>query len=336
MAKLEIDERAFSDPRLKKLSRLLGVPRHYAFGILVYIWHDSQEELKSHATGDEIDSWLDISAEQGELIRSMLQASNYLVLEDSGLLRIKGNKRRLAKIKKLRQRARDAAAARWDTKGKGKNSIVVPEMLDALHKEKPLASVKQCPDKEIKRERDIERERVFLNSADAQTTQSRQVEAKRPAVGIKVKATPAQNSGTGAITADLPLEKPKAAPKVVECVKMYISAFKQKFPNSGEPVLTGPEWAAAKNIVKALGTLDKVQSYIDGYFSIDDQYFLREMYPLRLLQTSSTLNKIQVKLSSGISVTSQVAKQVEKTSYNKEVAQAWLATRSKGATDAEW
>lgn len=333
MAKLEIDERAFSDPRLKKLSRLLGVPKHYAFGILVYIWHDSQEELKSCATAEELDSWLDINKEEGDRIRQMLQASNYILEEQANTYRIKGNKRRLAKIKKLRQRARDAAAARWDSKAKPKKNIDVAEMLEALHEEKPQASVKQCPDKEIKRKRDKERERVIKIS---QPAQSQQDDGQTQVKAILVKPMAPQISKTGAITADPLPEKPEVGVKVRECVKMYINAFKTKFPNSGEPVLTGPEWAAAKNIVKALGSLDKVEQYINGYFSIDDQYFLREMYPLRLLQTSSTLNKIQVKLTSGISVTSQVAKQVEKTSHNKEVAQAWLATRSNGATDAEW
>ena len=49
MARVNIEEECFASGRLRKFSRAIG-SEHAALGYLSFLWHDSQDELRTAVT----------------------------------------------------------------------------------------------------------------------------------------------------------------------------------------------------------------------------------------------------------------------------------------------
>lgn len=92
MARLNIEESCFGERRLRRLGELMGWNARETLGCLAYLWHDSQEQLRTHGTAAEIAEWCwAASPEEGARLVSALTTAGYLVgCERSGFL-IKGN-----------------------------------------------------------------------------------------------------------------------------------------------------------------------------------------------------------------------------------------------------
>lgn len=337
MARLEIDERAFSDPRLKTIARNLGISRCAAMGYLVVLWHDSQECLKSHATKEEIGSWLELSPSEIDLFTNMLQASNYIVLDGENSYRIRGNQRRLTKVKMNRTRARKAATARWDSKYIPNENNNQQDMLGGMHKHKRQASVKHCQDKEIKRGRDKERNKSPSENFTPSMAQNESLRQPIPdpiaevkkmpgveVIDVEVSGNRSQGGKNGARKLATGLGNTEIGGKPFEAVQLFKNAFQRKFP-SLEPKVLGPDWSAAKQLVKCLGNIETIREYIDGYFTLDDQFLVREFYKLRYLP--GKLSQVEFKLKSGVTVTGTIARQVEQVSHNRMVGEMYLKSR---------
>ena len=114
MAKVTIEAKAFSDVRMKQLCRKLQIVPREAIGILVTLWHDSQEQLMIEASAEHIDAWLGFSDSHAVRVREALIDCGYLYLtDDSGLYRINGNYKKVTKAKLRTKSAKTAAKARW-------------------------------------------------------------------------------------------------------------------------------------------------------------------------------------------------------------------------------
>ena len=57
MARLNIEEHAFSDSRLFLLARKLNMDFRHVLGILVWVWHESQQKYKTKATREQLKDW---------------------------------------------------------------------------------------------------------------------------------------------------------------------------------------------------------------------------------------------------------------------------------------
>jgi hypothetical protein len=57
MARVNIEDRAFTDGRLLRFAKLYGCKETEALGILLFLWHDSQAVLAEHGTADEVADW---------------------------------------------------------------------------------------------------------------------------------------------------------------------------------------------------------------------------------------------------------------------------------------
>ena len=57
MARITVEEKVLAEGRLHTLADYLGVSSHTAIGLLVYLWHDSQELRCAVATSSELESW---------------------------------------------------------------------------------------------------------------------------------------------------------------------------------------------------------------------------------------------------------------------------------------
>jgi len=113
MARVEIEERAWSDSKLKRLAKGLRISRSYAMGLLTTLWHDSQNEGKYHATEDDLLIWYADDLPFVPELVGMLQASGYLEKTEKGTYKIDGNRKALAKVSAYKNRAKAAADHRW-------------------------------------------------------------------------------------------------------------------------------------------------------------------------------------------------------------------------------
>jgi hypothetical protein len=121
---------------------------------------------------------------------------------------------------------------------------------------------------------------------------------------------------------------------VDELIGHYVNTFKAKFSGQN-PVITGKEAGAARNLVKTLG-LERAKAAVTGFFQLRDAYFMNKLYPLSELQNASVLNKIAVAESTGIEVNATMARKAEAVSTNQNVAMMWLkAKQARGGHEIE-
>lgn len=93
MARVNIEERFFGESRLSFAAEMLGEKIVTVTGILVHLWHDSQEELKLIGTRKEIIRWCRYSfdeAENNKLIRILVDSRYISPTKDDQFL-IHGN-----------------------------------------------------------------------------------------------------------------------------------------------------------------------------------------------------------------------------------------------------
>lgn len=112
---------------------------------------------------------------------------------------------------------------------------------------------------------------------------------------------------------------------VAELIGHYVNTFKAKFSGQN-PVITGKEAGAARNLVKTLG-VEKAKAAVDGYFLLKDAYLVNKLYPLAELQNASVLNKITVAINTGIEVNATMARKIEAVSTNQSVGLLWLKSK---------
>lgn len=82
MARVNIEDYAFGERRLQRLAQLLAWDMRTTLGCLAYLWHESQEKLRTHATAAELAEWCWASSlEEGERIVSALVTTGYISRE---------------------------------------------------------------------------------------------------------------------------------------------------------------------------------------------------------------------------------------------------------------
>lgn len=64
MARVNIEERCFAERRIAGLALEMGWTEHQAMGVMVYLWHGSQEVIKVSGTMEEIGRWAMIPKDQ--------------------------------------------------------------------------------------------------------------------------------------------------------------------------------------------------------------------------------------------------------------------------------
>jgi hypothetical protein len=118
MARVEIEERAWSDPKMKRLCASGGITRSHAIGLLATLWHDSQEEMKVTATDEDLRIWFCDEYKNGiDAIQTLVASGHLEFLPDKNRYRISGNFMRIKKVRAYKARAKLSAHTRW-----GKNS----------------------------------------------------------------------------------------------------------------------------------------------------------------------------------------------------------------------
>lgn len=118
MARLNIEEECFA--RLSRLVDFVGCEAREALGTLAFLWHDSQDILKTHGTFDEVVDWCRLNkCTQETQIKwvTALCKSRFLTETDDGLFLIHGNEtqidNRLKHYEKSKKGA-DATRRKWE------------------------------------------------------------------------------------------------------------------------------------------------------------------------------------------------------------------------------
>lgn len=95
MARLNLEDRFFSEARLQRFTDLMGWrSQHTAIGALAFLWHESQELLRHTATAEEIVRWTRLRTRRDkERLISALSAPGvaYIVEIEPGKYEIAGN-----------------------------------------------------------------------------------------------------------------------------------------------------------------------------------------------------------------------------------------------------
>lgn len=130
MARVNIEERLLAEGRLHRLARELKTTTHTAIGLLVYLWHDSQELERNTATREEIECWCrwyEFEIEHyfkstGEMeidLISALQKSGYIQAAGENGWKINGNQNQINKLSDWKEKSKKGGLSRVSTAARG-------------------------------------------------------------------------------------------------------------------------------------------------------------------------------------------------------------------------
>lgn len=360
MAKTEIEERAWSDPRLGKLAKALGVRRVYAMGLLAKLWHDSQEEEVNRATADDLESWLELSPDESDGVRRALVGAGYATSIDEHVFRIKGNALRIKKVRASKARASTASEARWSKYRKCKkpsDNGNKEAMLGAMHKHpgKTMHMQSRYGDREIGRYGDSSSDpsdRTTLAAASASpSVQAAPIfEAPKSDDGPKtvtihvsaadLNVAPPKSNGKVPPSrrkppthAELPLgiaDASTASPGVSDAIGAYVTAYESKYGK--RPPLHGAQRGTIKRLVADVGA-DRAIALIKGFVEMNDAYFSNRTHCVTVLPKD--IAKVELFLARGVQMTARTAQRIETATNNMAVAERFKARARERVAAAE-
>lgn len=97
MARVNLEERLFGDARLNRLCRRLKWSIREALGCVSWLWHDSQERLRTEASFDDIADWVRAASdEEATAIVKALCEAEFITAVTENTFRIHGNEKHVA------------------------------------------------------------------------------------------------------------------------------------------------------------------------------------------------------------------------------------------------
>jgi len=119
MAKVDVEERAFSEPELKKASGKSRVSKAEVMGYALFLWRDSQQAGVTEASREDIISWLDTDryAKPEKALYWLVEAGFLREIEmrdGQPWFKISGNVHAVERTKIRIDKARAAASARYN------------------------------------------------------------------------------------------------------------------------------------------------------------------------------------------------------------------------------
>lgn len=119
MARVNLEDRFFSDRRLRCLAANLGWDEHKAVGVLAYLWHGSQEALRPSCGLAEVSVWTTLNLSESEKFIQACLISGYMTKIDgeSDEFLIKGNAEQIeSRISKIKSSSKggESTKKRWE------------------------------------------------------------------------------------------------------------------------------------------------------------------------------------------------------------------------------
>lgn len=323
MARVEIEERAFSDPRLKKLCRKLRWSPREAIGALVILWHDSQDQDLVEASADDIDTWLDLEGDEAERVREALLATGYLEKSRKDFLVIDGNATRCAKVRAYKSRAKKAAKARWEGPYESSNATSMPKHRQAA-KETSKTPKKKASKRVRKSSSSVSKNTPkTVKSVDITVSSEecyKHAQASTLSMGQAMPTTIQQDKEIYKTSDEVLCSSPVRA-----FIAAYCEAYKKRYDSN--PVIVGKTSGIAKRILKDV-PLKRAVALVQTYCAMSDSWFVTRSHNLSTFEDN--LDKIARKMETGKSTSASQARKAEQFDDNKSVALNFLQRSQAG------
>jgi len=156
LARVNVEDRFFGEvSRLRKFARMMKWSEREAAGALLFLWHDSQEQLMENAPGEDIADWCRVPPEGLEAILQALLSACYIESVGENKYFIHGNKKNIRSLQNLRRRSKKGGRStkkKWEmlkyTKSKKKNEDVKEGLQASLQLGAMHSKAKQCNTKQ--------------------------------------------------------------------------------------------------------------------------------------------------------------------------------------------
>lgn len=131
MAKVECEERFWSDPRVAMAASLMRVGKSTVRGYLIDVWHASQQLGLLDATPNEIELWIEArTRREARIAREILTKTGFFSeenFEKTGRLRIDGNSSKCERAQARIKKAKAAIRSRWEKPGNREGNAPFPK-----------------------------------------------------------------------------------------------------------------------------------------------------------------------------------------------------------------
>lgn len=354
MAKVTFEERAWSDPRLTKLSIVLEVPEEVCVGVLLTLWHYTQEQLAVKIQRRDLElglhkvsAWLKQMGclKFDHLVDHLLDA-NYLIQAESGYLKVKGNGTRVDKVRHLRNQCRTAAASRWNQnsakqknrakKGISLDSEMIPDIsddanldasrhADSITFSEGLGMRSAARDKENKRIREVENKREKdITAPQGANLNFPPVVNFQPESEDHIYDVEEKQKSSGRKRAIAGKAKGSTETSAAICTGEVIGAYCQSYKKryGTNPPITGKSSGIVKRLVKDVGT-EKAKKIVDTYLKMDDSWFITRSHDLSTLE--GNLTKVATFSETGKIVSMADARAQERRSSSKSAVESFLS-----------
>lgn len=119
MAKVEIEDRAFSAPKVRTAVAHKRVPTALVLGHAAILWRASQQDGVEVTTREQIEAWLDMDRfSKPKRAFDLLVAAGFIEPMQNGEWKIDGNSLRIARVATRVKNAKEAIRARYVKEGK--------------------------------------------------------------------------------------------------------------------------------------------------------------------------------------------------------------------------
>lgn len=322
MARIEIDERAWSDPRFKRLYLSARITPAYAIGILAVLWHDSQAEGKIVATETDLRVWFANERRFSNTIINALFSSGYLLRKDDCFdgsetrYEISGNDERLAKIEFYKDRARKAIYSRWAKRDTPSNTSSNTSSIREAILESASSNTITVDNRHLDNRQQTENEEKKKKEQEQRKSASADLRRARAMIAPSVDSDDHSSGEDELAVSDASLENAAAAQapatkrrkrptidangkdeqsigsRTSALIASFCESYSERF-RGVRPEVSGKEAGCAKRLVQQIG-LDRAIEIVKAYVDMNDW---GDTHTLAHLSEARTLNAVKLHMS---------------------------------------
>lgn len=351
MARVEIEERAWSDPRLKDLAFGLKTTTSFAMGVLAALWHDSQEQGKEVIEERHLRVWFAAEIKKKKDVIGALISAGYVEKLPDGTLRVDGNGRRCERVTVYKTRAKTAIDARWKRQKdlqNQKREQTPPDTTSILAR--TSSSTGQVLPTENREQRDMltALKNASLREADepaaplAHDARAHGLDRADAPCDELLLETQAANGNARTTDGDRPgtagnaaggnrrARRPKNAgeptPGAQTVIAAFVTAWGQAYPQRdgtpGKYPVSGKDAGAAKALVKAIG-VEKTVALIPAFLEMRTAFLIAKRHALPFM--SADLPSVVDFAASGKLITSIAARKEEGAAHADNFVERYMA-----------
>lgn len=305
MGVVKIEERCFGDGRLSRLGKALGTNDiRCAMGVLVFLWHDSQEMVRLSGTKEEIIDWCrPAEGEDRERIFQALLSQKYIHLitkgSCAGQFEIHGNKLQITtKLDNIRRAKKGGRALHDQIKrlkqqtGLSNNSQSITEGL------KPAVPTLPYP--------------TLPNPNQPQSEKTEESLAGAANDAEQPELIPTTPSG-GSPRAKKPPRPPKAPAPTTPIWNQYATAYATRYQGQA-PVRNAKINGQLTQLIARIGA-EAAPEVAKFFVEHSDSYYVQRMHPVDLLLRDAEALHTQWK--AGQQMTGTKAREIERREHNR-------------------